>query len=441
VVVGAGSAGCVLAARLSEDPANEVTLIEAGPDLSPGEVPSLIDGPSFLDALDEPGRTYPNLMASRTLDGPSTQYRRGRGVGGSSAVNAMIALRGDPHVYAGWGWHDADAAWSRVAIPAEVAADDELGMVDQALLAATPYAGKVELTRRDRHRVTAAEAYLWPAAQRSNLSIRTESAVDLVMIEHHRAVGVRLSDGTEIGADRVVLSAGAIHSPTVLLRSGVTTPGVGEGLQDHPSVPFALQLREPVADPVGQLAVATLLQREGIQLVPMNHLGRGLPGLGLLMVAVMRPRGRAGSVRIASADPAVEPVVAFNLLDDQRDVDALKFGARMAIDLLGHESFRQILEGVYIDDQGTTVDALGDGEVLERWVRSAAGDYVHASSSCAMGSVVDDNGEVLGYHQLFVCDASVFPSIPDVNTHLPTTMLAERLVARWRAGGTPAVAG
>ncbi len=86
---------------------------------------------------------------------------------------------------------------------------------------------------------------------------------------------------------------------------------------------------------------------------------------------------------------------------------------------------------MYIDALGTTSAALSDDASIERWVRGAVGDYVHASSTCAMGTVVDDDGRLVGYDGIFVCDASVFPSIPDVNTHLPTTMLAERLSARW----------
>ncbi|HSP29595.1 MAG TPA: GMC family oxidoreductase, partial [Ilumatobacteraceae bacterium] len=85
----------------------------------------------------------------------------------------------------------------------------------------------------------------------------------------------------------------------------------------------------------------------------------------------------------------------------------------------------------FVDAFGTTSSHLSDDRAIERWVRGAVGDYVHASSSCAMGTVVDDDGRLVGYDGLYVCDASVFPSIPDVNTHLPTTMLAERLSARW----------
>ena len=129
----------------------------------------------------------------------------------------------------------------------------------------------------------------------------------------------------------------------------------------------------------------------------------------------------------------VDPVVDFALLDDPADIAALSTGVRLALDLLDAPAFREIVEMVFIDEFGTLASTLSDDVSIERWVQGAVGDYVHASSSCAMGTVVDVDGRLIGYEDLYVCDASVFPSIPDVNTHLPTTMLAERLSARWSA--------
>ena len=103
-----------------------------------------------------------------------------------------------------------------------------------------------------------------------------------------------------------------------------------------------------------------------------------------------------------------------------------------ALALLRTAPFADIVDEILIDGVGTTSAVLSETEAIERWLPTAVGDYVHASSSCAMGSVVDADGAVFGYRSLYVCDASVFPTIPDVNTHLPTTMLAERLSARWR---------
>lgn len=436
MVVGAGSAGCVVAARMSEDPSRQVTLLEAGPDLAEGDVPSSIAGGDFLVALEEPGRTFVDLVATRTSGGAATPYRRGRGVGGSSSVNAMVALHGDPSIYRSWGWDDADVAWRAVQLPEEEVRDDELGPVDRALRGAAADAEPVRLTRRDGRRVTSAEAMLWPARGRPNLTVRADTLVDRVVIEDRRAVGVLLADGTVVDADRVVLCAGAIHSPAVLLRSGVDVDGVGRGLQDHPAAAFTLQLRcGAIAEPDG-VVIGSLLRRGDLQFLPMNHLGADAAGFGLLMVALMRPLGRAGSVRLASQDPSVPPVVDFALLDHPLDRERLVAGVRQALDLLAAPSFAAVVEAVYLDGIGTPASALTDDEAIGRWLASSAADYVHASSSCAMGTVVDDEGAVIGYAGLSVCDASVFPSIPDVNTHLPTTMLAERLSRRWAQSGT-----
>ncbi len=430
VIVGAGSAGCVAAARLSEDPDTSVVLLEAGP---AGAVEDTVGSDDLFTAIAAPGRTFSELHARRTPGGPSLPYLRGRGLGGSSAVNAMVALHGDPMLYESWGWSDAAEAWERMLIPTDVAGDDELGVVDRALLAASPDAAKAPLTRRDTKRVSAADAYLAPAAGRSSLVVRADAAVDRVLFDGRRATGVRLADGEVVAADRVVLAAGAIHSPAILLRSGVDTAGIGEGLQDHPSVAFTLRLDAPPAAP--GLVTGTLLQRDGLQVLPLNHLGPApeAAGYAVLLAAVMRPHGRAGTVRLAPEGPTAPPVVEFNLLADPRDLDQMASAANLTLDLLRREPFRSIASAVYIDEHGTSWETLGDPERLVAWVGSATGAYVHASSTCAMGRVVDRDGRVAGYQQLFVCDASVFPSIPDVNTHLPTTMLAERLAARWRS--------
>jgi choline dehydrogenase-like flavoprotein len=434
VVVGAGSAGCVVAARLSQEPDRGVLLIEAGPDLTSNGVPEAISGANFLAAGDLSDRNEAGLLASRVTAGPATPYRRGRGVGGSSAVNAMVALRGDGARYRSWGWHDVDAAWAAVALPVEPAADHELGAVDRALLAAEPRARPAPLNRRDGRRVTSAEAYLWPALDRPNLRVRTGTTIDRIVLDGRRAIGVVTSDGEEVAAERVVVSAGAIHSPALLLRSGIDGPGIGHGLQDHPSVPLTLALRDGVpTDPDG-LVIGSLWQGGGIQFLPMNHLGSQAPGLGLLLVALMTPHSRGGTVGLDPDDPQRAPRVDFAMLTDPSDRTALAAGVLSALAMLRTAPFAEIVDQVYIDASGTTADALADTSAIERWLPTVVGDYVHASSTCAMGPVVDGEGAVHGYEGLYVCDASVFPAIPDVNTHLPTTMLAERLTARWRSG-------
>jgi choline dehydrogenase-like flavoprotein len=413
---------------MSEDPDRDVVLVEAGPDLVAGDVPAEIDGPSFLAATDLPDRND-SIVATRVTGGVSTPYRRGAGVGGSSVINAMVALRGDPSQYDAWGWTDVDAAWAACAIPVEAPHPDELGPVDRALLAADPHAVPAPLTRRDGRRVTAAEAYLWPALRRPNLQLRANTPIDHVAVDGRRALGVVTADGEHIAADRVVLAAGAIRSPWLLLRSGFDTPGIGDGLQDHPSAPMTLALRPGWAGAADTLVIGAIRQHDGIQFLPMNHLGSAAPGLGVLLVALITPTGHAGTVRVG---PDGEPLVDFALLADPDDLDALAAGVDSAIGRLRSPAFDEIVETVFVDGFGTTLDALDGRDAIRRWLPGAVGDYVHASSTCRMGTVVDADGSLVGYDGISVCDASVFPRIPDVNTHLPTTMLAERLCARWR---------
>ena len=418
----------MIANRLSADPGRQVTLLDSGPPLTPGAVPVGIEGPSFFAAMQEPGRMFPDLLATRAAGIEPTVYQRGRGIGGSSAVNAMVALRGSDSLYRGWGWTNVAEAWSRVQIPTELAAMSELGAVDRALLD-DDRAKQVQLTRTNGKRVTSAQAYLWPVLQRPNLLIRSATSVQRVRFDGRRATGVVLDDGSELEADHVVVCAGAIHSPVVLLRSDVDSPFVGAGLQDHPSVVFTLGLRDKAHHhaaglPIGS-ALHTYLGADLVQLLPMSNLGPGpeTAGLGAVMAALMTPTGRAGSVKI---DHAGTPVIDFALLDDPHDLAGLVAAAALAIELLGSRAFDEITDQVYIDDQGTTVEAISDTASIERWVLAHCGDYVHATSTCAMGTVVDEDFAVTGYQNLYVCDASVFPSIPDANTHLPTTMVAER---------------
>lgn len=178
---------------------------------------------------------------------------------------------------------------------------------------------------------------------------------------------------------------------------------------------------------------ATVLERDGIQILPVDHLPGGDTSHGLLLVALMQPVGRSGTVRLRSEDPADEPEVDLDLLAEPADLRRLREGVRLALRLAETPPFAAVVDEALIDDTGTPAGVWASDGDVDRWLLDAAGGYVHASGTCAMGAVVDESGRVHGHEQLYVCDASVFPSIPHVNPHLPTTMLAERLAARWSA--------
>ena len=411
VVVGAGAAGCVMAARLSERPDRSVLLLEAGQD------------------SDAPVQRWPQLSVFRTPQQPPTPYTRGLGVGGSAALNAMVATVGEREDYdewervygcIGWSWRDVRPWFRRVALPMRRARRAEIGALSTAVLA-TSGAERARLTRmRDGRRASVNEVYLAAARKRSNLRVRPNALVDRVLFEGRRAVGVVLADGDVIEAGTVVVCAGAIHTPAILLRSAVDREGVGRGLHDHPSLSVPMTMRrEPAGDdalPISVLVRATHTTPHDVQVAPFDSSG----GASLL-AAAMRAHSR-GQVRLASSSATADPIVELNMLADERDLDLLRAAAHKVMAIASDPGVRAVASADAV--------SLTDGAL-----RMAVGDYVHAAGSCRIGAatdpmaVVDERCRVIGYQSLVVCDASVIPNLPRANPCLPTVMIAERVSA------------
>jgi choline dehydrogenase-like flavoprotein len=510
VIVGAGSAGCVLANRLSDSGA-EVLLVEAGGrDRSAKiKIPAAF-AQQFQTKLDWDYASGPEPGC----EGRNLYVPRGRALGGSSSMNAMLYVRGHRSDYdgwrdeagcEGWGWDDVHPYFIRsehheagagpdhgyggllnVAPPRSPRALTEL-MIAAARRRGHPAdrdyndgepdgVAPVEVTQKRGRRWSCADAFLRPAAGRPNLTVLTGAFAHGLDIASGRVRGVELSGKTDMAVARarreVILAAGAIGSPQLLMLSGIgdpdklaglgidvvaPLPAVGTNLQDHPYVvgiwdstigasladaekpaallDFLLRRRGPLTSTVAEAFLFT--RSDGgdgppdlqFHLAPAYFADNGFEeydGHALTMGPVLiAPRAR-GEVTLASADPAAKPAILGNHLTDQADVDALVSGVRIARELaatppLAGAVGREIYPGPGVGD---------DDEAIAADVRRRLELLYHPVGTCRMGSdsdsVVDPELRVRGIDGVRVVDASVMPTITHGNTNAPTIMIAEK---------------
>jgi choline dehydrogenase-like flavoprotein len=442
VVVGAGSAGCVLAARLSEDAGRTVLLLDAGPSTA---------GPVELGAAIPPERE--SIETVETALGRTVPYRRGRGIGGSSAVNGAVALRPDRSDVDAWGYgwtwdrllpalcrlerdvDYGDQPWHGSTGPVPVARyrADEWGPVHHAFGEACVASGFVfapdlnapgahgfgptPMNRIGTTRVSMAQAYLDPACTRPNLEIRAGAPVSRIVWapgRPRRALGVELVSGQVVRCGQVIVACGTVQSPLLLRRSGVDHPHVGAHLSDHFFVEFSTPIGEtlvPARSPTSQ----TMLRCTG---------DGGLVDLHLAPFATRTPQGARFGVRVAVQAPAGSGAVletgriVWRFLEHRENVTRLREGWRLAGRLVAATGLSEDPSEV------RRLLALTDDDV-DRLVIDTHMPFFHAVGTCGMGRVVDEECRLDDAAEVRVVDASVIPRVPRANVHLAVIGLAE----------------
>ncbi|WP_046731566.1 GMC family oxidoreductase [Streptomyces humi] len=486
IVVGGGSAGCVLAARLTEDAGTRVLLLEAGS----ATLPDAVAHPPAWPSLAASTAGWGDTTVVQRASGAPVALPRGKGLGGSSAINAMVFARGHRTGYDSWSAHGAKGWTYDDLLPyfqrTETATSGAPGRGTTGPLTVGPaedpnaillacLEGAVETGHRRAfdisggleegfapvdlnivggRRQSAADAYLAPALDRPNLDVVTGATAHRLLFEGTRCVGVEYGVDGRIhsakAAGEVAVTAGAIGSALLLQRSGVGSeddlrqagvdvfhrlPGVGRNLHDHPRANLVYRAQRPVPTPrnnhgeiLGLLRSTPEADGPDVQIIfidiPLPNAVAPVQNGFTVGISPMRPASR-GSLRISSADPYAPPVIDPRYLTAEEDVRAVVSGITTARRI----AWSDALAAWGIEEVSPGLAAV-DEESLAQHARRYFGSYCHPVGTCLMGedevSVVDSELRVRGLDGLRVADGSVMPSIPSNNTNATVYAIAER---------------